>query len=578
MVNLTVNGKSITAEESMSILEAASAAGIDIPHLCYLKELNEIGACRVCVVEVVGQSRLAAACNTIVEEGMEVLTNSPKARRARRTNLQLILSRHRMNCPGCVREGSCQLKALCADMNLPEQPYESDIRMKAWDKSVPIIRDESKCIQCMRCVQVCDKVQTLHIWDVMGTGSWTTVGVKGGKAMKESDCAFCGQCVTHCPTGALTARDDTAQVYAALDDPEKTVLVQIAPAVRAAWAEELKLDPTLATPGRMAAACKALGFDYVFDTNWAADLTIMEEASEFVERFTHKSEYQWPMFTSCCPGWLRFLKGQFPAFTDNLSTAKSPQQMFGAVAKSFFAEKLGVDPANIYCVSIMPCSAKKSERELPTMKNDNGQWDVDAVITTREFERMLRASGVRLKELDEMPFDSPLGESTGAAVIFGATGGVMDAALRTAYYMVTGENPDADSFAAVRGLDGWKEAAFTVPGAGEVKVAVASGLGNARKLLEALEKGEVAYDFVEIMACPGGCAGGGGQPIHDGKEMAEYRGDVLWDLDKGAKVRFSHENPDVAALYREYLEKPLGEKSHHLLHTDITEWEITDAH
>ena len=574
MVNLTINGKSVTAEEGMSILEAASAAGIDIPHLCYLKELNEIGACRICVVEVVGQSRLAAACNTPVEEGMEVLTNSPKARRARRTNLQLILSRHRMNCPSCVREGSCRLKALCADMNLPEQPYESDIRIKEWDKSVPIIRDESKCIQCMRCVQVCDKVQTLNIWDTMGTGSWTTVGVRGGKPLKLSDCAFCGQCVTHCPTGALTARDDTAQVYAALDDPEKTVLVQIAPAVRAAWAEELKLDPALATPGRMAAACKALGFDYVFDTNWAADLTIMEEASEFVERFTHKSEYKWPMFTSCCPGWLRFLKGQFPAFTDNLSTAKSPQQMFGAVAKSFFAEKLGVDPANIYCVSIMPCSAKKSERELPTMKNDGGDWDVDAVITTREFERMLRTSGVRLQTLDEVPFDSPLGESTGAAVIFGATGGVMDAALRTAYYMVTGENPDADSFAAVRGLDGWKEAAFTVPGAGEVKVAVASGLGNARKLLEALEKGKVAYDFVEIMACPGGCAGGGGQPIHPDEELAGVRGDKLWGLDKVANLRYSHENGEVRALYNEYLGKPLSEKAHHLLHTDHHGWDM----
>ena len=573
MVKLKINGKTIEAEEGMTILDAASAAGIDIPHLCYLKELNEIAACRVCVVEVVGRERLSAACDTPVEEGIEILTDSPRARAARKTNLQLILSQHRVNCPSCVREGSCRLKALCADMNLPEQPYEEDIRLKKWDMSVPIIRDESKCIKCMRCIQVCEKVQTLSVWDLSGTGSRTTVGVRNGKDM-HADCAFCGQCVTHCPTGALTVRDDTQVVYDALEDPEKIVLVQVAPAVRSAWADDLKLDPALATPGRMAAGLKALGFDYVFDTNWAADLTIMEEASEFVERFTHKSEYRWPMFTSCCPGWVRFLKKQFPAFTDNLSTAKSPQQMFGAMAKSYFAEKAGLDPQKIFCVSLMPCSAKKNEREWPTMINDGGETDVDAVITTREFGRLLRSRGVKLTALDEIPFDSPLGESTGAAVIFGATGGVMDAALRTAYYMVTGENPDADSFAAVRGLEGWKEADFTVPGAGEVKVAVASGLGNARKLLEALEKGEVEYDFVEIMACPGGCAGGGGQPISPDLELAGERGEKLWGLDKVANLRYSHENSEVKALYADYLGKPLSEKAHHLLHTDHHGWEL----
>ncbi len=574
MVNLTINGRSVVAQEGMTVLEAASAAGIDIPHLCFLEGLNEIGACRVCVVEIVGHSRLSAACNTLVEEGMEVLTDSPKARRARRTNLQLILSQHRMNCPVCIREGSCQLKALCADMNLLKLPYEADIRRKKWDMSTPIIRDESKCIKCMRCVQLCEKVQTMNIWDISGTGSWTTVDVAGDCALKDTSCTYCGQCVTHCPTAALTARDDTQEVYEALEDPEKIVLVQVAPAVRAAWAEELKLDAALATPGRMAAALKAVGFDYVFDTNWAADLTIMEEASEFIQRFTHYKDYKWPMFTSCCPGWVRFVKSQFPNFTYNLSTAKSPQQMFGAVAKSYFAEKLGIDPKKLYCVSLMPCVSKKSERALPTMVNDAGDPDVDAVITTREFERMLRSRGVALNLLGEIPFDSPLGESTGAAVIFGATGGVMDAALRTAYHMVTGENPDADSFAAVRGLEGWKEAEFTIPGAGSVQVAVVSGLGNTRRLMEALEEGSVHYDFVEVMACPGGCAGGGGQPISPDQELAGVRGDKLWGLDKVAHLRYSHENPAVQTIYKEYLGKPLGEKSHHLLHTNHFGWDM----
>ncbi|MCQ2438566.1 MAG: [FeFe] hydrogenase, group A [Oscillospiraceae bacterium] len=576
MVNLTINGRAVQATEGMTVLEAAGAAGIEIPHLCFLKEINEIGACRVCVVEIEGHDRLSAACNTTVEEGMSVLTDSPKARRARRTNLQLILSQHKMNCPVCIRENSCQLKQLCADMNLLKLPYESNYRKMKWDMSAPIIRDEGKCIKCMRCVQFCDKVQSMNIWDISGTGSWTTIDVKGDCALKASGCTYCGQCVTHCPTGALTARDDTQEVYEALEDPDRIVLVQVAPAVRAAWAEGLQLDAELATPGRMAAALKAIGFDYVFDTNWAADLTIMEEGSEFIHRFTHYDEYKWPMFTSCCPGWVRFLKGQFPEFTDSLSTAKSPQQMFGAVAKSYFAEKLGLDPKKLFCVSLMPCTAKKSERALPTMKNDAGDWDVDAVITTREFERMLRSRGVALNLLGEIPFDSPLGESTGAAVIFGATGGVMDAALRSAYYMVTGENPDPDSFAAVRGLDGWKEAEFTIPGAGSVQVAVVSGLGNARKLMDAISEGSVHYDFVEVMACPGGCAGGGGQPISPDKELAGVRGDKLWGLDKVARLRYSHENSEVKALYDEYLGKPLSEKAHHLLHTDHHGWEAIE--
>ena len=314
------------------------------------------------------------------------------------------------------------------------------------------------------------------------------------------------------------------------------------------------------------------------ETRTKAQATIMEEGSEFLERFTHREDYSWPMFTSCCPGWVRFVKGQFPEYQKNLSTAKSPQAMFGAVAKSYFAEKIGVDPHKIFVVSIMPCTAKKAERAIPNLKDACGDPDVDVVLTTREIVRMFRGEQINPALMPETPFDSPLGTGTGAAVVFGATGGVMDAALRSAYFLVTGKNPDADAFRAVRGMDGWKEASFAIPGAGEVKVAVVSGLGNTRKLMNALRAGEVQYDFVEVMACPGGCAGGGGQPIHDGKEMAEYRGDILWGIDKNARVRFSHENADVQALYRDYLLAPLGEKSHHLLHTDITEWELTEAH
>ena len=413
----------------------------------------------------------------------------------------------------------------------------------------------------------------MGIWDLMGTGSHTTIGVAKTRTLGESDCTFCGQCITHCPVGGLQERDDTGKVFDALADPKKITVVQVAPAVRSAWAEHFHLDPKFATAQRMVTALKQMGFDYVFDTNFAADLTIMEEGSEFVRRFTHRGKYKWPMFTSCCPGWVRFIKGQFPAYVEQLSTAKSPQAMFGAVAKSYFAKKIGADPHDIFVVSVMPCTAKKAEAALPNLNDACGEADVDVVLTTREIVRMFRGEQINPAVLDETPFDSPLGTGTGAAVIFGATGGVMDAALRSAYYLITGENPDPDAFTAVRGMDGWKEAVFSIPGAGDVRVAVVSGLGNTRKLMNALDEGTVDYDFVEVMACPGGCAGGGGQPIHEGVEMAASRGSQLWKLDAKAPIRFSHENPDVQALYRAYLKKPLGEKSHHLLHTDHEAWE-----
>ena len=574
MVKLTIDGREASVREGSTILEAAASAGIEIPTLCYLKELNEISACRICMAEVQGYERLVPACSEKVTEGMVVYTNSKRVRTARETNLKLILSQHDGDCTTCVRSQNCRLQDLAKEFNVLDNPYEKTVKKNEWPENSYLIRKESKCIKCMRCIEVCDKVQSLRVWDIAGSGSRTTVGVRLNRKFTEADCALCGQCITHCPTGALSIRDDTAKVSEALDDPEITTVVQVAPAVRTAWAEDLGLSREEATVGKMAAALKALGFNYVFDTNFTADLTIMEEGSEFIERFTHRDQYSWPMFTSCCPGWVRFVKSQYPEYTTNLSTAKSPQAMFGAVAKSYFADKIGVDPHKMRVISVMPCTAKKSEADIPNLNDACGDKDVDVVITTRELGRLLKQYHVNVRDLEETPFDSPLGSGTGAAVIFGATGGVMDAALRSAYFLVTGTNPPADAFTAVRGMKGWKEASFEVPGAGTVRVAVVSGLGNTRALMEAVKSGEAEYDFVEVMACPGGCSGGGGQPIRDGQELADTRGKVLWNLDQKSDLRYSHENPDVQALYAEFLGKPLGEKSHHLLHTDLTAWSV----
>lgn len=551
MVTLTINGQTVQVPAGSTILDAAEKAGIKIPTLCYLKDINQIAACRMCVVEVEGSDRLAAACDTPVEEGLVVHTNTPKVRKARRVNMELLLSQHASYCSTCIRSGNCPLQKLANDLNIHEMPYHVHVAKGYTDTSTPLVRQASKCIKCMRCVQICEKVQTMGIWDLAGTGSRTTVDVSGNRTLKISDCTFCGQCVTHCPTGALTARDDTVKVLDALADPEITTVVQIAPAVRVAWAESFGLTGKKAATEKMVAALRRLGFDYVFDTNFSADLTIMEEGSEFLERFTHRDRYHWPMFTSCCPGWVRFIKSQFPHYVDCLSTAKSPQQMFGAVAKTYFAEKKGIDPHKMFVVSIMPCIAKKSECALPTMRDACGDPDVDAVLTTREMDRLFRSDNIQPGDLPEESFDSPLGTSTGAAVVFGTTGGVMDAALRSTYYLLTRENPDPDAFTAVRGNKPWKEAVFSIPGVGEIRVAVVSGLGNTRKLMKSLESGQNRYDFVEVMACPGGCAGGGGQPIHDRAELAGKRGDALWKLDQKTPIRFSHENPEVQTLYQE---------------------------
>lgn len=572
MVNLTIDGKKVCVKEGTTILQAAKIAGINIPTLCFLKDVNEIGACRVCVVEVEGNENLCASCNTCAEEGMVVLTNSPRVRETRRINVELILSNHNTNCTSCVRNGNCTLQSLCRDLNITDVPFEISYQKKNWDDTLPLIRDNEKCVKCMRCVSFCEKVQGLGVWDVVGTGSRTMVSMRGTKSFGDTHCSLCGQCITHCPVGALHERDDTQKVLDAIADPEKIVLVQVAPAVRSAWGADAGMNPEAATVGRMVTALKNIGFDYVFDTDFAADLTIMEEGSELLERLGNKDGYKWPMFTSCCPGWVRFVKHEFPEFLPNLSSAKSPQQMFGAVAKTYFAKQLDAEPDKIVSVSIMPCTSKKYEADVKEV-SDSGSKDVDIVLTTRELGRMLRAAGMHLESLPESDFDEPLGLGTGAGVIFGTTGGVMEAALRTAHYLVTGENPHPDAFSAVRGMEGWKERTVQVGGA-SLNVAVASGLGNSRKLLEAVKAGKVNYDFVEIMACPGGCAGGGGQPIKDGHELAAERGQILRDLDSASPVRFSHDNVYIIKLYDEYLDKPLSHKAHELLHTNQSEWTI----
>lgn len=575
MVNLTIDDKLISVPEGTTIMEAAKMSGIPIPKLCYLKDINEIAACRVCVVELEGMDKLITSCNNVAKEGMVIRTNSPKVRMDRRKTIQLILSQHDCKCATCVRSGNCTLQTVANDLNIIDLPYKERFETEPWNKEFPLIRDAQKCVKCMRCIQVCDKVQGLKIWDVTGTGSRTTVGVSGNRKIEEVSCALCGQCITHCPVGALRERDDTEKVWEAIADEKKVVVAQIAPAVRTAWGEALGMKREEAAVGKIVHALKKMGVDYVFDTTFSADLTIMEEGNEFLERLKKGETKVRPMFTSCCPGWVRFAKSQFPHMVPQLSTAKSPLQMFGAVMKTYFAEKIGVQPENIYTVSVMPCLAKKGEANMELFHGEYAGHDVDTVLTTRELDRMIRSAHILPETLEDMQCDSLMREGTGAGVIFGTTGGVMEAAIRSAYYLVNGKNPDADAFHIVRNdmQTGVKEAAVTL-GDTEVRIAVVCGLANTRSLLERIDRGEVHYDFVEVMACPGGCVGGGGQPIHDGEELASVRGANLYFLDKNAKLRFSHENPDVLKLYQGYLEKPLSHKAHRLLHTDHNAWEM----
>ena len=576
MVNLTIDNKQISVPEGTTILEAAEQNGIPIPRLCYLKGLNEIGACRVCVVELVGKERLIPSCNNVVEEGMIIYTNSPKVRMNRKKTVEFLLSQHDCQCATCARSGNCTLQTIANDLNIIDIPFKQRLEKMAWNKDFPLIRDSAKCIKCMRCVQVCDKVQNLHVWDLESTGSRTTVHVSKNRKIEEADCSLCGQCITHCPVGALRERDDTDKAWEAIADKDKITVVQVAPAVRTAWGEALGLSREEATIGKIVDSLRQMGFDYVFDTTFSAGLTIMEEGNEFLERFLSGELKTRPMFTSCCPGWIRFIKSQYPHLVPQLSTAKSPQQMFGTVIKTYFAKSIGVNPENICTVSIMPCVAKKGERNMELYYEEYAGHDVDIVLTTRELTRMIRSSHIKPSTLSDVECDRLMQDGSGAGVIFGATGGVMEAALRSAYYLLMGKNPDADAFSVVRSEkfnQGVISAEFSI-GDAKIQTAVVSGLGNTRKLIDAIEHGDVHYDFVEVMACPGGCVGGGGQPIHDGEELAHIRGQNLYYLDKNAKIRFSHENQDVLKLYEDFMEKPLSHKAHMLLHTDHNAWEM----
>lgn len=567
MVNLTIDGKKLHANDGMTVLGAAKKADIDIPTLCWMKGLNDIASCRVCLVEADGE--LVASCNTAVREGMVVRTDTPRVAAARRANVEALMESHRYECGACVRQETCALRTLASEFNIAD--IDSCLPEKAaWDESFPLIRDASKCIKCMRCVAECSKVQYCNVWERSGSGPNMNVFVKGGLPISEAGCAACGQCITHCPTGALTARDDTGVVLEALLDPEIMTVVQVAPAVRSAWGEPLGLAHEDAAPSRMAAALRALGFDKVFDTDFAADLTIMEEGSEFVEFLS--SDKPRPMFTSCCPGWVRFAKLHYPQFVAQLSSAKSPHQMEGAVVKNTLSAE--ADGRRIFVVSIMPCVAKKYECGVPQLSTEAGR-DVDAVLTVREFDRMLKMFRIDCASLEETPWDNPLGLSTGAGTIFGRTGGVMEAALRSAVFLITGENPD---FSACDTTDStpekpWVAKHLEVVGT-SVDIAVASGLDNTAKLLDAIEAGEAKFDFVEIMACPGGCVGGGGQPIEFNRELAVERAANLNKLDAENTLRCSHENPDVQKLYADVLGKPLSRTSHEWLHTDQETWDI----
>lgn len=562
--------------EGTTILEAIEKAGISVPTLCFLKEINEIAACRVCVVEVTGVERLVTSCNNFVYEGMEVFTNTPKVREARKTNIELILSQHHTNCPSCVRSGNCQLQTIANSMNLVTDRYVNQPAPFDWPEDFPLIRDAGKCIKCMRCIQICDKIQGMNIWDVANTGSRTTVGVSGNRKIKDTSCTLCGQCIIHCPTGALQERDDVSKIFdmqGILNDPNIISVVQIAPAVRSAWGEEFKIDAEIATEGRLVAALKKMGFHYVFDTGFSADLTVMEEGSEFLHRLTHHDDSNWPMFTSCCPGWIRFIKSQYPELTDHLSTAKSPQQMFGAITKTYFANKIGVSPDKIRCISIMPCVAKKEESSISSINERGSIKDVDFVLTTREICRMIKFEQIDITALPEEKFDDPMGQASGAAVIFGASGGVMEAALRTCYSLVIGSNPQPDAFSTVTELEHWREAEFTLAD-NKLKIAVCSGLANARILLNDIISKKVDYDFIEFMACPEGCLSGGGQPIHSNDKNLEIRNNKLHELDFQNNNRFAHENPFIIKLYQDFLGKPNSPLAHSLLHTNHLAWEM----
>lgn len=572
MINLKINGMDVSAPEGSTILEAARLAHIEIPTLCFLKEINEIGACRICVVEVKGARSLVASCVYPISEGMEVWTNTPKVLDSRKKTLQLLLSNHNRSCLSCVRSGNCELQTLAKELGVDDEGYYDGVKTptEVDTSAAHMIRDNSKCILCRRCSAVCEKVQGIGVIGANNRGFNTQIGCAFDMDLADTSCVSCGQCIAVCPTGALAEKDSTEEVWNAIADPEKHVIVQVAPAVRAAIGESFGLPIGTNAEGQMIAALKRLGFDKVFDTDFSADLTIMEEATEFLNRVQNGGTL--PLITSCSPGWIKYCEHYFPDMTENLSSCKSPQQMFGAVAKTYYAEKMGLDPKNIVSVSVMPCTAKKFEIGRED-QDAAGVPDVDFSLTTRELARMIKKAGLNFTSLPtDEKFDDPLGLSTGAAVIFGATGGVMEAALRTAVWKLTGEPSNSPiEFTEVRGIEGIKEATYSINGM-DVKVAVASGLGNARELLNKVKNGEADYHFIEIMGCPGGCVNGGGQPqvpghIRNTTDIRALRAGVLYHLDESRPLRCSHENPAIQTLYKEYLGEAGSHKAHELLHT-----------
>lgn len=575
MVNIKINGVEVSVEEGTTILEACRNNGVKIPTLCWLKEINEIGACRICVVEMTGARSLVASCVyplSKFDEGKNILTHSPAVLESRKTTLQLLLSNHKKKCLSCARSGNCELQELCRELGVDdENAFEGVTNEYEIDNSAAhMYRDNNKCIHCRRCIAACEKTQEIGVIGANNRGFNTYIGSAFDMPLAETACVSCGQCIAVCPTGALSEKDDTDKVWAALADPEKVVVVQTAPAVRASIGEAFGYKMGTPVEGKLAASLKKLGFDAVFDTNFGADLTIMEESNELIERITSGGVL--PMITSCSPGWIRFCENYYPEFIPNLSSCKSPQQMNGAMTKSYWAKKMNIDPEKIVSVSVMPCTAKKFEIGRENQGN-NGLADVDISITTRELVKMINKAGIRFAELEDAQFDSPLGNGTGAAVIFGATGGVMEAALRTAVWKLTGENDDSPiEFKEVRGVEGIKTATYNVAGM-DITVAVASGLANARKLLEKIKSGEIKAQFVEIMACPGGCVNGGGQVIvpADVRNFTDIRAErakALYSLDEGHKIsRKSHESADIKQAYSEFLGQPGSHTAHELLHT-----------
>ena len=573
MVNLTIDGVKVSVEAGTTVLKAAHAAGIKIPTLCWLKDINEIGACRMCVVDV-GARALAAACVMPVSEGMVVKTNTPQVRQARKSVLELILSNHERKCLSCVRSQNCELQALAKELGVEESKFDGDnIHYELDEFSPSIVRDPNKCILCRRCVSVCRNVQKIGAIGAVNRGFKTVIAPAFEKNILETNCVFCGQCITSCPVGALREKDDTDKVWEAISDPDKFVVVQPAPAVRVALGEEFGMPIGTRVTGKMSQALKRLGFDKVFDTDFGADLTIMEEANELLSRI--KNGGALPMFTSCSPGWVKYLEHNFPEMLPNMSTCKSPMQMEGAIIKTYYAEQMGIDPSKIVVVAVMPCTSKKFETSRPEMEV-NGLRAVDISITTRELARMIKQARIEFTKLpDEECFDELVAQSTGAAPIFGATGGVMEAALRTAADVLEGKSLENVEYKAVRGLEGIKEATLTLGGM-EVKVAVAHSTGAAKELIHRIKAGEANYAFVEVMACPGGCVNGGGQPIVEAFKRLDVdpraaRAAGLYAEDEAKTIRKSHENPDIQKLYKEFLGEPNGHKAHELLHTTYTD-------